>query len=427
MNNEGEITLKRKRIIIVLMNLFLISTLILVGCSRETSKTADSIKIGITGPLTGSTSNSGIALKQGMEMAVEEWNEKEGINIDGEMLPVEMIFEDNQGQPSEGVSTAEKLFNNDNVDFLIGDAFASSVTMAVMELASQYEKPIMSGEPVSSAISEKIEKDPEKYKFFWKGNFSSEAYGEGAYETIKTLIDDGDFEAENKTVAFVVEDTDYGRSNVAEAQKLFEEDGWEQVAFETVEVGHTDFYPQLTKLKSLKPDVLITCFTAVSSGVALVKQFNETSVEALHLAIYYPIRPEFMEQAGEDANGLIWEPISYQPELIEKQKEFEEKYAEIYEDEGNADAAQGYDYMNNALSAIEAAGSLDSEKIVEELSKISREGMLGIYEFDENNQTVKAGPDFLPVPAAQIQDGKDQIIWPENIATSEYEPQPWIK
>lgn len=417
--------MKKNRVPFLLLFLFVIGSILLAGCSQGGS--ADSVKIGVTGPLTGSTANSGISLKQGMEMAVEEWNEKGGIEIDGEMLPVEMIFEDNQGQPSEGVSTAEKLFNNDNVHFLIGDAFASSVTMAIMELASQYEKPIMSGEPVSSAISEKVEQDPEKYKYFWKGNFSSEAYGEGAFETIKTLIEKGDFTPKNKTVAFVVEDTDYGRSNVAEAQKLFEADGWEQVAFETVEVGHTDFYPQLTKLKSLDADVLITCFTAVSSGVALVKQFHETDMESLHLAIYYPIRPEFIEQAGEDANGLIWEPISYQPELIEVQKEFEDKYVEIYEVEGNADAAQGYDYMNNVLTAIEAAGTLDSDKIVEELYKLSRDGLLGRYEFDQSNHTVKAGPDFLPVPAAQIQNGEDQIIWPDNLATSQYVPQPWVK
>ncbi|MEN1968737.1 ABC transporter substrate-binding protein [Lentibacillus sp. N15] len=417
----------KKRIIFVSMIILITGILFMAGCSQGASGSADTVKIGVTGPLTGSTANSGIALKQGMEMAVDEWNEKGGIEIDGDMLPVKMIFEDNQGQPSEGVSTAEKLFNNDNVDFLIGDAFSSSVTMAVMDLASQYEKPVMSGEPVSSAISEKVEEDPDKYKYFWKGNFSSEAYGEGAYETIKELIKDGHFDPKNKTVAFVVEDTDYGRSNVAEAEELFKKDGWEQVAFETVDVGHTDFYPQLTKLKSLDADVLITCFTSVSSGVALVKQFNETNLESLHMAIYYPIRPEFIEQAGTNANGLIWEPISYHPGLIEVQKEFEEKYVKIYEADGNSDAAQGYDYMNNALSAIEAAGTLDSDKIVEGLSSLSRDGLSGKFEFNEANHTAKSGPDFLPVPAAQIQDGENQIIWPKNIATSKYEGQPWIK
>lgn len=414
----------RKFVFFPLLSLIFIGLISLVGCSGGS---VDEIKVGVTGPLTGSTANSGIALQQGMEMAVDEWNEDGGIEIDGEKLPIKMIYEDNQGQPSEGVSAAEKLFNSEEIDVLIGDAFSSSVTMAIMDLASQYEKPIMSGEPVSSAISEKVEEDPEKYKYFYKGNFSSEAYGEGAFYTVQSLIDNGDFEPKNKTVAFVVEDTDYGRSNVAEAEKLFKEAGWEQVAFETVEVGHTDFYPQLTKLKGMEPDVLITCFTAVSSGVALVKQFNETEMNSLHMAIYYPLRPEFIEQAKEDAEGLLWEPLNYHPELIEKQGEFEKKFQERYDTEGTADSVQGYDYMTNVLTAIKEAQSLEADKIVEQLSQLDRDGLIGRFVFDEKDHTAKAGPEFLPVPAAQIQAGEDQIVWPEDIATADYKPQPWIE
>src|SRR5699024_7163554 len=151
-------------------------------------------KIGATGPLSGPSANSGIALKNGMEMAIEEWNDEGGIEINESEVPIELIHEDNQAEPSEAVSTAEKLIDQDDVDFLIGDTFGSSQTMAVMDLAEQYEIPIMSGEPVSSAISEKIEEDIDQYKYFWKGNFSSEGYGESAYETINTIIDDGDFE-----------------------------------------------------------------------------------------------------------------------------------------------------------------------------------------------------------------------------------------
>lgn len=150
-------------------------------------------------------------------------------------------------------------------------------------------------------------------------------------------------------------------------------------------------------------------------------------MNALHFAIYYPLRPEFLQQSKEDANGLIWEPISFHPELIDKQKDFAVKFKEIYDTEATSDSAQGYDYMNNALSSISKAKSLDADKIIEQLSNLSREGLIGKFEFDQSNHTAKAGPEFLPVPAAQVQDGENQIIWPGNISTSEYEPQPWVK
>lgn len=399
-------------------------TIILVGCGGTDR---DEIVIGVTGPLTGPTANSGVAIKEGMEIAMEEWNEDGGIEVDGDKKEIKMIYEDNQAQPSEGVSSAEKLFNNDEVDFLIGDAFASSVTMAIMELAAQYEKPILSGQPVSHEISKKVLEDPEKYKYFWKGNFDAAAYGETAYETIQDLIEQGEFTPENKKIAFIVEDTDYGRSNVEAAVELFNEDGWEQVAFETVEVGYTDFYPQLTKLSSEEPDVLISVFTAVSSGVALTKQFNEMKHDALHLGIFYPTRPEFIEQAGEDADGLLWLPLMFEPNLNDKHKEFAEIVEEKYDDEATSDHAYGYDTMSIALNSIQEAGSLDADDIVAELAETRLESLLGIYDFDEESHTVQFGPDYLPVPASQIQDGQNEIIYPENVATKEYKPQPWLK
>ena len=132
------------------------------------------IKIGITGPFSGSAAQSGLALKQGMMVAAEEWNAQGGIKLDGRNEKVQLLFEDTQDNPAQGVSAARKLITDDKVNFVIGDAFASSVTIAEMDLADQYKIPMMSCEPVSGAISAKVEKDPDKYKYFWKADFNSE-------------------------------------------------------------------------------------------------------------------------------------------------------------------------------------------------------------------------------------------------------------
>ncbi|MFM1652858.1 ABC transporter substrate-binding protein [Brevibacillus sp. B_LB10_24] len=399
----------------------------LTGCSSGAGSAAEEIRIGAIAPLTGPAANAGVALQQGIELAVEEWNAKGGIEVDGKKLPIKVFFEDSQSKPEQGVSGAEKLINQQKVHLLIGDAFASSVTMSVMDLASQYEVPILSGEPVSEAIAEKVEKDPEKYKFFWKGNFGSSAYAETVFETYKYLEANKQYTPKTKTVAFVVEDTDYGRSNADLTGKLFEQDGWKIAAAETVQLGYTDFYPQLSKLNSLKPDVIVTCFTSVASGVAFVKQFQETKVDALHLAIYYPVRPEFIEQAGTAANNLIWTPLSYDPNQIERQKKFDESIQNKYKVASTSDHASGYDAMANALTSIEKAKSLDSTKIAEQLSQLEREGLLGKYVFDQKNHQIKSGAEFLPVPAAQIQNGENKLIWPENVSTANPIPQPWVK
>ena len=138
-------------LLLAITGLFVISTSIcLAGAPKE-------IRIGVTAPLTGPAAEAGVALKQGMIMAVEEWNAKGGIQVKeaGKKLPVKILIEDCQSKPEIGVSVGEKLITRDKVHMLLGDAFHSSVTMAVMELAPKYGLPVMSVEPVSVEIAKK--------------------------------------------------------------------------------------------------------------------------------------------------------------------------------------------------------------------------------------------------------------------------------
>ncbi len=63
------------------------------------------IKIGITGPLTGPAAEAGVALKQGFILAMEEWNAKGGIMLKefNKKIPVEVLIEDCQSKPEVGV------------------------------------------------------------------------------------------------------------------------------------------------------------------------------------------------------------------------------------------------------------------------------------------------------------------------------------
>ncbi|MCX5910275.1 MAG: ABC transporter substrate-binding protein, partial [Deltaproteobacteria bacterium] len=225
------------------------------------------IKVGVTAPLIGPAAEAGVALKQGFVLAMEEWNAKGGVMLKefNQKVPVEVIIEDCQSKPEVGVSVAEKLFTRDKVDVLLGDAFHSSVTMAIMELAPKYGKPIMSVEPVSEEIAKKIASNPKRYWNFWKGDWGSSGYADSVFSTYCFMESKGFFKSKTNKIAFVVEDTDYGRSNAEKAKELFAGIGIQSVAMETVPLGYTDFYPQLGKLKNLGPDLLMTVFVSLSS------------------------------------------------------------------------------------------------------------------------------------------------------------------
>lgn len=387
------------------------------------------IKIGITAPLTGPAAEAGVALKQGFILAMEEWNARGGVMLKefNQKIPGEVIIEDCQSKPEVGVAIAEKLFTRDKVDVLLGDAFHSSVTMAIMELAPKYGKPIMSVEPVSEEIAKKIASNPKRYWNFWKGDWGSTGYADSVFSTYRFLGDKGLFKSKTNKIAFIVEDTDYGRSNAEKTKELFAGIGFQSVAMETVPLGYTDFYPQLGKLKNLGPDVLMSVFTPLSSGVALTKQFQEVGLKSYHHAIYYPLRPEFIPQAGKSADFLLWSTLLVDPEHNSLHKEFAEKIKKRWNVVVNSDHASAYDGMFNILDSIQRAGSLDPKRIVDALSKLDLKGIMGRYVFEQSNHQIKYGEDFVPVPACQIQEGKHRIIWPASLAAGTFQLPPWLK
>ena len=231
----------------------------------------------------------------------------------------------------------------------------------------------------------------------------------------------------SKTVAFVIEDTDWGRGNAGITRGLFKADGWKTVTTETVSLGNTDFYPQLSKIKAMNPDILIISLTNLSSGVALVKQFHEIGLKCSLWAIYFPVRPEFIEQAGKSAEYLLFNPFTFDPEGVEKHKQFGEKVKKRWNKTVTIDHAIAYDNINNLIDSIERAGSEEPKVLVEAISNLDRRGIMGRWAFNKTNHAIIDGADYVPVASAQIINGKRQIIWPPSLSKMEYQTPPWMK
>jgi ABC-type branched-subunit amino acid transport system substrate-binding protein len=381
------------------------------------------IKIGGTAPLSGPAAVSGIAMKRSYEFVADEINRAGGISIDGQMRKVELFIEDCQSRPEVGVSAAQKLLTRDNVDILVSDMFHSSVALAVMELAPSFKNKLFySGQPVSQEIAKKVASDKAKYGNFWKGSFNSDAYAQTTFESLKWLIAEGKIKEGNKKLAFVSEDTDYGKSNIEFMRPLFQKDGWTFTNQEMVPIGHADFFPQISKLRANAPDYLISIFTAANSGIAFVKQMREQGFKPMHFAIYYPTLVEFVRGAGEAGEGLLYSPLTFDRQFNPKHKVFAEKIDKFLGSETTGDHAFGVCNAELLMDAIKRAGSLNIAKLGDAFAKTDFSCPIGRFVFDLDTHSPKVGADFFPVPAAQIQDGQWRAIWPKAAATAEYRP-----
>lgn len=89
-----------------------------VGCVKK-----EEIKIGAILPLTGSAAPYGINAQRGIQLALEEVNNKGGINE----KKVEVLFEDSKTDPKEAVAALQKIGQVNKIRFVIGDINSSGV------------------------------------------------------------------------------------------------------------------------------------------------------------------------------------------------------------------------------------------------------------------------------------------------------------
>jgi branched-chain amino acid transport system substrate-binding protein len=78
-------------------------------------------------PLTGPEASSGIALKEGYELAVSEVNARGGLAVGGQRLPVALDLLDDRGDKAGAAHAAERLIDKHHAAFLLGTFGNASV------------------------------------------------------------------------------------------------------------------------------------------------------------------------------------------------------------------------------------------------------------------------------------------------------------
>ena len=427
--------MKKKIVSVLITGAMLIS--MLAGCATSGGSSAaapastaageaagNTIKIGVSGPTTGDSAAAGVRVNIGIDMAIAEINAEGGIEIDGEKRLVEAVYYDTGSDAQTGLSNGEKLITGDKVDFLWCEAFNSAVGVATMELAKKYDIPMATLEPVSSAISEKVLADPDSYKYFFKFGWDSAEYGNTCANTVLKLVEEGKMSLPNKTIALAGDETDYARSNLEAVAAMMKDAGYTVVTEDYWDFGSTDLYAAINDIKGSGADIIFSCSTTPATGVAMIKQMRENGMEdTYHMAIYYPGQPEFEDQIGSQADGLIWAPM-----LIDMEDETIKAFADKLEAFKSGelvtfDHIDGYSDMMVVLQAMKKAGSLSGEAIATALlDEAGYDVPKGHIVFDKSNHTILSGEGYVAVNAAQIQDGKSSVIYPASVAKTEYIP-----
>lgn len=389
-------------------------------CILVSSVWAQNFKIGMPAPMTGPVAEVGRYMKNASLIAMDDINSQGGIL--GKKL--ELVFGDDESKPEVGVSAYEKLISKDQVDMVIG-GFHSSVSIAQQVVAAKYDKIFYSTGSTSDLLEETYKKDPQKYWMFFKLCASFKTVKPTYRSFYKMMERKGALKPTEKTIFIIIEDTDSSRQLAGHFTDAMAEDGWKRVALEPVNLAQADYSAQMSKLRTLKADILFSSLTSPAACASLTKNFAESGIRSFYHTNYTPIQPEYVKLAGKASETVVWNsPTCWIPKYA---KPFLDKYRKRFNEEPGMNAGLQYDGMMNVFEAIKLAKSTDQRKIADALLKVNIPGNCGVYKIDPATHTSLAGDDYMPVMYYQIINGKHIILYPEQYKDGEYVTQKWLQ
>ena len=328
-------------------------------------------KIGVGLSMTGPLAFLSQQYTQGMKAAVEVVNKAGGVG-GGRML--ELVIRDHKGIPSEAVAVTKRLIEEDKADIVDID-LPSTVAIAAEAVTKQAKVPQIAGFTFSPAAV--LQGNP----YFFRACTTSDLIAAALAQSVQATPN-------NKTIAMLAPNDDYGRSAVQSLTSALEKLGGPKVVFtDFYERTQNDFSPVLLKMKSLNPDSLFIDVRWPAS-LTVLKQMAEVGLKKPLFSSVNFYNAKLAEQAGAMLEGtqmsVAWAPVFTDP----ASKEFTKAYEAIYKQAPDDSASLGWTAVMVAAQALKAAGpGASSDALRAALAKVEYNGPQGTVKFDANGES----------------------------------------
>jgi branched-chain amino acid transport system substrate-binding protein len=212
----------------------------LAGPFVITARAADTVKIGLDNPLTGTYAAVGKNELFGCQLAIDQINKKGGIlGREAELL----VEDSTSGDAGTAVQKARKLIERDKVNFLLGNV-NSALALAMAQVSS--EKSIL--HVVPGGHTDAITGATCHWNVFRVCNTTQMEANAVAGTLIKTA---------GKKWYYITPDYAFGHTLQAGLEKACTRLGGSKVGADLTPLGTTDFSSYLIKAQSASPDIII--------------------------------------------------------------------------------------------------------------------------------------------------------------------------
>lgn len=379
-----------------------------LGLSASAVQAQDVVKFGAPLPLTGPLAPEAIKQQQGYDLWAEQANKAGGISVGGKKYKVEIVYADYQSNTPRAVQTTEQMITQNNVNFLFGP-FGSGAAKAGSSVSEKYKVPTIAATASSSQVYD------QGYKYLFGTFTPNDTLTTPLTQMVKAKAPDV------KKVAILARNDLFPLAIAQEMEKSAKGNGLEVVYFEKYAIGTLDHSATLSQIKSLAPQwIFVTGY--INDLLLVKKQMADQQIKATVVSmIAGPAYQEFIDAAGAGGENITsaawWHPAAQYAgkDIFGTTANYVKLFKDKYKSE--PDYAQASASVSGALfqMAIEKAGSLDKDKVRDELANMDVMTFFGPVKFGPTGQINSLEP-----PVFQLQGGKPVVLSPALIRQGEF-------
>lgn len=375
------------------------------------AQSCGTIELGAAVSATGIYAANGKNTKSGYEFAVKKINDAGGVTIGGKCYHFKVKYYDDKSTPARAAQLVERLIDQDKIQYVLGP-YGSPLTKAILPVIEKYKTPLVQGEAASRSLF------TQGYKYQFGIVATSEKYLTPLVDMAAEIAKKAGKDPSKVKIAMIYQDDAFSldvRQGVVDAMKKYK---MTPTVDDRMPKDLNDITSFMTKVKALKPDVLIVSGHEKGAATA-ARQMAEmqiqvplvglTHCESAKITLDFPKSSEdFVCPTQWDETMKAGDPLFGTAANYNTQIKAADGYKIVPYQTAQASAA-----VYVWADAFKRANSLDKEKLREALTKTDMETFYGHVKFAADGSN--PGKEII---LRQIQHGKYNVVWPAKVAAA---------
>ncbi|MDN7180550.1 branched-chain amino acid ABC transporter substrate-binding protein [Caballeronia sp. SEWSISQ10-4 2] len=323
------------------------------------------VLIGHAAPLTGQLSHMGKDSENAARLAIDEINGQHPV-IGGKPVRFQLDSQDDAADPRTGTQVAQKLVD-DGVVAVVGD-INSGVSIPASKIYS--EAGIVQISQGSTNPAYTLQGYKTAFRVVATDALQGPALAHYALDSLHA-----------KRIAIVDDSTAYGQGLADEFEKTAKAKGSTIVTREATNDKATDFRAILTKIKGLRPDVIMYGGSDATAG-PLAKQAGNLGITAKVLGGDGACTDKMIDLAGDAIGNVTCSEAGLALSKMPKGQDFEKRYITRFKTPIDAYAPFTYDAVYVIYNAMKRADSTERTRILAAMPSTQYDGVIGRIAFD---------------------------------------------